>query len=262
MIVIGEKLNSSIPSAFEAMKNGDEAIISLIKAQEEAGANYLDINTALFEDDELDMMKKVLRLVLDNSDCGIVLDSPNPDILAEAAKGCEGRDLILNSVTTDERIDELTPVIAELGCGVVVLPINKVEGIPDTAEGRLAGAKAAIEKLTAAGISEDRIYIDAICETLATNDTNAKTSIETIRLIKSETGANTVCGLSNVSFGLPKRAFINSAFLSIALYCGLDAAIIDPCSKELKKARYSASAVSGADEYCMEYISFIREDYM
>lgn len=262
MIIIGEKINSSIPSAFEAMKSGNDAIIELIRTQREAGANYLDVNTAMFESGELDMMKKIIQLILVHSDCGIMADSPNPSVLAEAAKFCGGRDLILNSVTVDERIDELAPVAAELGCSIVVLPINKEDGIPDNALGRLEGAKLAISKLVAAGVPEDKIFIDAICETLATCDTNAKTTIDTIRLVKSETGAKTVCGLSNVSFGLPKRSFINSAFLSAALFCGLDSAIIDPCSRELRKSLYSAAVVAGLDEYCMEYIGFVRGEYL
>lgn len=261
MIIIGEKLNSSIPSALEAMKSGDEAVIALIRAQESAGAAYLDINTAMFESRETEVMERVVKLVLENSECGIVLDSPDPEVLKRVSKLCAGRELILNSVTSDERIDELAPVAAELGCGVIALPMS-VDGIPDTAEGRLECAKTAIAKLTAAGVAEENIYIDAICETLATLDTNAKTSLDTIRLVKENTGAKTTCGLSNVSFGLPKRAFINAAFVSAAIFCGLDSAIVDPTSKELKRAVFAASAVAGQDEYCMEYIGFIRGEYM
>ncbi len=261
MIIIGEKLNSSIPSSFEAMKSGDDAILALIKKQEAAGADYIDINTALFEEKELEMMNKIAKLVCENTSLGVVLDSPNAQVLVEAIKSCTADRIIVNSVTTDERIDELTPVIAEKGCGVVVLPIDTENGIPDTAEGRLLNAKKAIEKLTGAGIGEDLIYVDSICETLATCDTNATVSLKTIELIKKETKANTVCGLSNISFGLPKRQFINSSFLSIAMYLGLDAAIIDASSPELTKARFSAGAVCGRDEYCMEYISFIRNTF-
>lgn len=257
MILIGEKLNSSIPSTLRAMKESDEEIISLIKAQEAAGAAYLDINTAMFEADELPMMEKIVKLALSNSSCGIVLDSPDPKVIEEAAKLCAGRELILNSVTSDERIDELAPAAAKLGCGVIVLPMD-TDGIPETAEGRLECAKKAIAKLTAAGVDEENIYVDAICETLATLDTNAKTSLETIRLVKENTNAKTTCGLSNVSFGLPKRAFVNAAFVSIAIYNGLDSAIADAMNEELRRAIHSANAVSGLDEYCMEYIGFIR----
>ncbi len=257
MILIGEKLNSSIPSTFKAMKEGDDAIISLIKAQESMGATYLDINTAMFEDEELEVMKRVVKLALENSSCGIVLDSPDPSVISEASELCSGRELILNSVTVDERIDELAPIAAKLGCGVIVLPMNS-DGIPESAEERLECAKAAIEKLTVAGVDEESIYVDAICETLATLDTNAKTALETIRLVKENTKAKTTCGLSNVSFGLPKRAFINAAFVSIAVYNGLDSAIADPMSEELRRAIFASSAVSGLDEYCMEYIGFIR----
>lgn len=257
MIIIGEKLNSSIPSTLKAMKESDEAIIALIKAQEAAGAKFLDINTAMFEADELSVMEKIVKLAIENSECGIVLDSPDPEVIKAASRLCSGRELILNSVTSDERIDELAPLAGELGCGVIVLPMN-VDGIPETAEGRLECAKAAIEKLKAAGVDEENIYVDAICETLATLDTNAKTSLDTIRLIKENTNAKTTCGLSNVSFGLPKRSFINAAFASIAIWNGLDSAIADAANEDLRRAIYSAEAVSGKDEYCMEYIGFIR----
>ncbi len=263
MLIIGEKINSSIPSAFKAMQEGDEAILKLIRAQADAGAKYLDVNTALFEDDELSVMKRVIALIRDNSDCGVMLDSPNPAVLTAALEDCAGfeeRGIILNSVTTDERIDELIPAIVKYGCGVVVLPIDTVNGIPDTAEGRLANAKTAIQKLTAAGVPEENIYVDAICETLATGDLNARITLDTLRLVKAETGAKTTCGLSNVSFGLPKRAFIGGAFLSCAMFAGLDSAIVDPTSKELRKSLFSTNALLGNDEYCMEYITYIREE--
>lgn len=260
MIIIGEKLNSSIPSANEAMNSGDEAVTALIKKQADAGADFIDINTALCTD-ETEMMKKMISLVRMNCECGIMVDSPDHRVLSDAAKLCGGRELIINSVTCDERIDEIAPVAAELSCGIVVLPIDSIDGIPSDADRRLANSCRAVEKLIAAGVSESNIYIDAICETLATGDTNARTCLETISLIKRNTGAKTVCGLSNISFGLPKRAFINSAFLSMAVFCGLDAAIIDPCSTELKKALFASEAVNGNDEFCMEYIGFIRNEY-
>ena len=261
MIIIGEKLNSSIPSALEAMKNSEDEIVRLIKLQSDAGADYLDINTALMTDAEYETMERIAKLVLSESECGIMLDSPSPDVLTRAAKLCGDRKLILNSVTSDERIDEIAPVAAELGCGIVVMPMSVDEGIPTSAEGRLACAMKAIEKLTAAGVSEENVYVDAICETLATGDTNALTALDTIKLVKEKTGAKTTCGLSNVSFGLPKRAFINAAFMSMAILCGLDSAIIDPTSKELRKALHSAEAVAGKDEYCMNYLEYVRGEF-
>lgn len=261
MIIIGEKLNSSIPSAFATMQESDEAIVNLIKRQSDAGARYLDINTAMFEAKEAEMMKKVASLVLANSECGLMLDSPNPEVLCEVIAEFSGADIILNSVTADERIDELAPVAAKYGCGIVVLPMDQ-SGIPETAEGRLECAKSAIAKLTAAGVKEENIYVDAICETLATCDTNAKVSLDVIAKIKANTNAKTTCGLSNVSFGLPKRGVLNGAFLAIALYNGLDSAIIDPTSAEIRKSLFAGEAISARDEYCMEYINFAREELM
>ena len=262
MILIGEKLNSSIPSTLEAMKKGEDALLPIITSQAEAGAAYLDINTALLGEEELPMMKKIISLVIAHSDCGLVLDSPNPSVLSEAVKACEDRPVILNSVTVDERIEEVIPTLAEKHCGVILLPIDRKNGIPATAEKRLENAEKAIARLKNAGVPEEKIWVDVIVETLATADDKAKIALDTVALIKSHTKAKSVCGLSNLSFGLPKRAFLNASFLSIANYLGLDAAIADPTSPELRKAFYASSVVCGEDEYCMNYIGFIRKEYL
>lgn len=259
MIIIGEKLNSSIPKTLEALNSKDEAyIVDLIKSQEECGADYLDINTAVCEN-EVENLKWVIGLVLSNCKCGIMLDSPSSSTIKEVIGLCNGRKVIINSITVDERIDELMPVIKETGGGVVGLPISK-EGMPNTAQKRVENATKLIQKLTDFGIDEKNIYIDALAETLATESENCMIAIDTIAgLSKLYPNVNTTCGLSNVSFGLPKRLLINSAFLAMAIASGLSSAIMDITSLGMRNMLYASLAVAGHDEYCMDYITHIRE---
>lgn len=259
MIIIGEKLNSSIPKTLEAFnQNDEEYIISLIKSQESCGADYLDINTAVCEN-EVEKLRYVTGLVLKHSKCGIMLDSPSPQVIKEAIGLCEGRKVIINSVTVTERIDELLPVIKETGAGVVGLPIDE-DGIPSTVERRVENAKKLIQKITGYGISESNIYIDVLAETLATDSENAITAIRTIgEIAKLYPNVNTTCGLSNVSFGLPKRMLINSAFLAMAIANGLTSAILDITSLGMRNMLFASLALVGQDEYCMDFITHIRE---
>lgn len=261
MIIIGEKLNSSIPKTLEALKVRDEAsIIKMINKQERCGADYLDINTAICGAEELNQLLWLIELVLSNSNCGIMLDSPSPDVIAHALQKVEGRNVIINSVTLTERIDELLPVIRQSGCGVVGLPIDE-DGIPNSADKRFYNAQRLLERLGEEGIPSDRIYIDTLAEALAVGSENAKITLDTTRKIRqAQPKVHLTCGLSNISFGLPKRNNINTAFLAMAIYCGLDSAILDITTPAMRTMLASALAVNGEDEYCMEYISYIREE--
>lgn len=260
MIIIGEKLNSSIPRTLEALKSHDETtLINMIKNQERCGADYLDINTAICGAEELNQLLWLIELVISNSNCGIMLDSPSPNVIVQAMKKTEARKLIINSVTLTDRIDELLPVIRQSGCGVVALPIDG-NGIPVSSEERLDNAKRLMERFGKEGIAPEKIYIDALAEALAVGTDNAKTALETIQKARCAfPKVHLTCGLSNISFGLPKRNNINTAFLAMAVYCGLDSAILDITAPAMRTMLSSALAVNGEDEYCMEYISYIRD---
>lgn len=260
MIIIGEKLNSSIPRTLSALDNDNEQeLITLIQKQEQAGADYLDVNTALCRGGELEKLQWVVSLICENSSCGIALDSPSPAVIATVSKTISGRSLMLNSVTLAERIDELGPLAAELGCAIVGLPIDSA-AMPATPEKRVENAEKLVEKLTGYGVSPDKIFIDILAETISVNSGNGRTALETIlHMKKALPSVKTTCGLSNISFGLPNRIEINCAFLSAALYAGLDSAILDPSSPRIRAALAAANALSGNDEYCMDYITAMRE---
>lgn len=259
MIILGEKLNSSIPKMFELMKaKNTEEIKRIAKEQEEAGANFLDINTAIFQTEEYEMMEYVLGIVLENTECGIMLDSPSPAVIEKAIKLVSGRDIIINSITLQDRINELLPVVKNYNSGVVCLPIDE-DGIPKTLERRIENSLKLIKILTEAGIPKDKIYIDVLAEALAVESEAAKLAIDTIAALKkAEPEVHTTCGVSNISFGLPKRANINATFLSAAIYAGLDSGIVDITNEQIQSTIYVAEMVAGLDEYCMEYLGYFR----
>lgn len=260
MLIISEKLNSSIPSVLEAFQTKNDAyLIDLMKAQECGGATYIDINTALLGENELETMCYAIRLVKEHSNLNIMIDSPNVPVILDALKEAEGRKVIINSVTLTDRIDELLPVLQQNpALGVVGLPIGE-EGIPKSSQERVTVAGKLIKKLTDSGITEDRIYLDVLVEALAVGDENGKAVLETIRLMKEKyPNVKTTGGFSNISFGLPKRMILNTAFLAMAMCLGLDSAIMDPAPDAMRKSYRAINALLGNDEYCMDYIDEIR----
>ncbi len=259
MLIIGEKLNSSIPKTLAALKARDERYLtSLIRTQEEAGAHFLDVNTAICGDEELSQMLWLISLIKEHSSCGVMLDSPSPRVIEEAILTLPERPVIINSVTLAERINELLPVIKETGAGVVALPIDS-DGIPSGVEKRVENAGKLIEKITGFGIDRDKIFIDVLVETIAVGSENALCALgTTLRLKSAYPQVNTICGLSNVSFGLPKRVNLNATFLCSAVMAGMDAAIFDITSPLMRDALFSANAIAGRDEYCLDYINHIR----
>lgn len=258
MIIIGEKLNSSIPSIQTAMETRNkEEILKVIKEQAENGADFLDVNTALLSNEE-DAMKWIIEMIMKNTDVGIMLDSPNPKVVQACIKDIKDRKVIINSVTLVDR-QEYIDIALEYNAGIVALPIDS--RMPDTLEKRYENTDRLIELLTSRGIKKDSIYVDILVESLAVNPGSSDESINTLNYVKEKySGIKTTCGLSNISFGLPKRALVNCAFLTIAVANGLDSAIMNNTSRMLMDTLHAALAVSGQDEYCLEYIQYVRNN--
>ena len=260
MILIGEKLNSSIPKTMEAFQAKDEAaVIELIRRQADAGADYLDINTSICGTDELDRMLWVIDLVRRNCGCGIMIDTTDTQVMGRAAQQAKGCQLILNSTTITDRFEEVTSLAKQCEAGVVALPIDDL-GMPQGLEEKCAKIDCLVAKLRAAGIADGQIYVDVLIETLATDGESAKVAIGAIsHVVRNYPEVKTTCGLSNVSFGLPRRSLINSAFFAAAQFAGLSSAILDPASPSMRDMLAAAKVVAGQDDYCMDYITYIRE---
>lgn len=259
-IIIGEKLNSSIKSTYEAMISFDEdKLIEIIKSQE--SADYLDLNTAMC-DDELGVMIKIIDLIIDNTDCGISIDSPNADIISKAADyiNSKKRKFILNSVTMTERIDKLIPAAVKYDCKIIAMPIQAF-GISADINERIANTEILLNKFHSHGIGNDKIIIDAVAESLIANHCSADITVKTVRRLKEiYPDIKIICGISNISYGLPGRPYINAAFLSSLILNGLDCAIIDITASENKTAIQISNMFNGDDEYLIDYITYIKRE--
>ncbi|MCL6430649.1 MAG: methyltetrahydrofolate cobalamin methyltransferase [Anaerolineae bacterium] len=261
MLIVGEKLNSSIKRVAEAIEARDAATIQdLARRQVEAGADYLDVNAAARVAEELDDLTWLIETVRAVTDAPLCVDSPNPKALAkglELAKGA-GRPMV-NSITGEpERLHGVLPLVAEHRCPVVALTSDET-GIPSTVEDRLRIARKIMAEADRYGVPHEDIYFDPLVLPLSTDVRNAVIFMEALAAIKAEfPGVKTISGLSNVSYGLPKRKLVNRAFLLMSLHAGMDAAIMDPLDMDLMALLRAGELVLGQDEYCMRYLKAYR----
>ena len=260
MILIGEKLNSSIPKTLDAFQKRDEAaVIELILQQQAGGAAFLDVNAAICGNAECDVLLWVIGLIRTHSTCGIMIDTTNPTVMERALEAAGDCAVILNSATIDDRFDAVTALAKRSGAALVALPIDQ-DGMPHSAAEKCEKIDRLVAKLRHAGVADQAIYIDILVETLATDAQSGQNALAAIRhLAENYPTLKSTCGLSNLSFGLPRRALINNAFLATAVCTGLSSAIADPCSPSLRDTLAAANALAGLDDYCMQYITHIRQ---
>jgi 5-methyltetrahydrofolate--homocysteine methyltransferase len=260
MIIIGEKLNGSIPSVAKAIAERDEARIrSLAKMQTETGANYLDVCASVQEAQEVEALKWMLDVVQDASDVPICLDSPSPSTLVKALPFCKKAGIV-NSVSGEgSKIDTIFPVIADTEWGCIALLCDD-KGIPDSVERRMEVFADIMTKAKEYGIGPSRLYIDPLVVTLSTNETALTVFAECCRTIKAQYPAiHLTSGLSNISFGLPARKLINQAFMVLAMNAGMDSAIVDPTNRDMLGLIFATDTLLENDEFCLEFIGAYRE---
>ena len=260
MIVIGEKLNTSIKNVRIAVQQGDDAALQDIAlAQSNAGADYIDVNCGTFVEDEPDRLKWMVDSVQQCTDKPLCIDSPNPRALEAALRAHRNGKPIINSITAQkERYKEILPLVINYKSSVIALCMDD-KGIPDTLDGRVSIAEKLVNNLIKEGLPCRDIFIDPMIQPMATNQSGGLMALKTISTIKQALpDVNTVCGISNISFGLPARALINEAFLVLAIEAGLDAAILDPLDHDLIPLIYAAELICREDEYCLGYLESIR----
>lgn len=261
MIIIGEKINSSLKAIRPAMENYDAAAIQdLAKRQYEAGATFIDINAGMFIKDEPERVEWLVNTVQEVIDAPLAIDSPNPLALEKGLKANKNGKPLINSITDEkERFNAVMPMITKYNTGIVALCMDDT-GMPETIDERVTIAERLIEKMTKEGVKLDDIYIDPMVRPIGTGSHYGTVAIETIRKVKQEfPEAHIACGLSNISFGIPARKLINQTFLIVAMSAGMDGAILDPLDKKLMSFIYATEALMGQDEYCMNYLTKFRE---
>jgi cobalamin-dependent methionine synthase I len=261
MIIIGEKINSTLKAVRPAIENYDAAVIQdLAKKQYEAGATYIDLNAGMFYGDEPERLEWLVNTVQEVIDAPLAIDSPNPLALDKALKANKNGKPIINSITDEkERYDSVLPLVLKYNTGIVALCMDDT-GMPETVEDRVKIAERLIGKLTKEGVKLDDIHIDPMVRPIGTGSHYGMVAIETIRKVKTEfPEVHITCGLSNISFGIPARKIMNQAFLIAAMAAGMDGAILDPLDKKLMTFLYAGEALVGRDEFCMNYLTKYRE---
>ncbi len=261
MIIIGEKLNSSIPSTLEAMSAKDEVFVKELAArQAAAGAHYLDINTGMCEDEGEALIWAVKLAQEAAPDCGIMADSANPSALSALFDTVEMKKVVINSVTLEDyRLEGVLPLVKKFGTGIVAMPIDG-EGMPQTAQRRVENADRLIGILREEGVKDQDIYVDVVVEAAATGWDVPQKVLEAIRTLRGKyPQIHILGGLSNISFGLPKRGTINQSFLACAMTQGMDAPIMDVTNQAMKMHLCATEMLLGQDEYCMNYLGAFRE---
>jgi len=259
MLIIGERINSSRKPIAEAISSRNVFLIqNEAKAQAAAGAHYVDVNAGTFVGKEAKHLRWVIEVVQEATDLPLCIDSPDPAVI-KAMIPLIKKTPMINSITLEpSRLEGILPLVVEKKAKVIGL-CQSGDFIADTAEAKVNMAGQLIEKVMAASIPLDDLYIDPLVYPLATNDRSALATLNAIEQIMTKfPGVHTTCGLTNVSYGLPGRKLVNRTFLVAAITRGLDSAILDPTDKELFGALKAALMVVGKDEFCMEYITAFR----
>ena len=257
-VLIGERINPTGKKKMaEALRKGDlEIICQEALAQVEAGADIIDINISATGVDDVAMLPRVVQAVTETIDVPLCLDSPNPEALAAALKGYEGKPLI-NSVTGEEHsLEQVLPLVKEYGAAVIGLPQDD-KGIPADAEQRVVIAHKIIERAETMGIPREDIIIDCLTLAVGADSQSGLVTLETIHRVKTELGVNVTLGASNISFGLPDRSLLNNAYVAIAIAAGVNCLIADVA--QVRPMVLAADFLLNHDEYAQRYIQAYRQ---
>jgi 5-methyltetrahydrofolate--homocysteine methyltransferase len=257
-VLIGERINPTGKEKLtEALKAGDMEIVRKeALAQVQAGADMLDVNVGAFGIDEVSLLPKAVKAVMETVDVPLCLDSSNPDAMEAALKVYEGKALV-NSVTCEgQSLKRILPLVKEHGAAVIGM-VQDEDGIPKDAERRIRIAHKIVEKVEAAGISREDLVIDCLAFAVGAEPSSGVAVMEAIWRIKAELGVNMTLGGSNVSYGLPDRRLINDAFVAMAVAAGVTCPIVDVA--RVRSIVLAADLVLGRDRRGRRYIEAYRQ---
>jgi len=261
MLVIGENINASNKSVAEAITSGNVNFLKdLAKAQADAGADFIDVNSGTASQDGVATMEWLMGLVQQATDKPLVIDSDNPDIIEAALQKYDGEKVMINSVTAEkERLVPVGSLAAERQASLVALAMGD-QGIPNNVEDRLIACDSIMTYLTGLGMKEEQIFFDPLVLPISVDPNQGLVTLKTIEQIKSRfPGAKTVMGLSNISYGLPQRNMVNRGFMLMAAYAGLDAAILNPLDAKMMAIIKVADMLIGKDPSCRRFIRAHRQ---
>ncbi len=259
MLIVGELINASRKAVREIIAAQDvEAIVKLARDQKEKGAHFIDVNAGVFVGQEAELLKWLVAAVQSAVDAPCCIDSPDPKAI-EAALAAHRGTAMINSISLEkDRYETLLPVVAGSKSKVVALCMSD-EGMPESADQRLAIADRLVNGLVKNGIALEDIYVDPLVQPVSTNNVFGFEFLQAVeRIAQTFKGVHTMCGLSNISFGLPERKLINQAFMVMAIAKGLDGAIVNPLDARMMGCIVTAEMLMGRDPYCMNYLKAYR----
>lgn len=258
-VIIGERINpTGRKKVLAALQEGNFDIIREdAVTQVEAGADILDVNAGVPGVDEVALLQKMLRMVMEVTDVPLCIDTADPEALAAALSIYEGKALV-NSVNGEERsMNSVLPLVQEHGAAVIGLCMDD-DGIPETAEARLAVADKIIERAGKLGIEPQNVIIDPLALTMGADSSAGRVALDTIEMVVEKFGVNVTMGASNISFGMPDRKYINATFIAMAIHAGLTCPITNPLVTEIQTAVLAADLSMGRDDYGMNWIKAYR----
>lgn len=254
--IIGERINPTGKKRFkQALKEHDlDYILREAITQQDSGAHILDVNVGLPDIDEPALMEEIVQELQSVVNLPLQIDTVDTEAMERALRVYNGKAMVNSVSGKQESMDSVFPLIRKYGGVVIGLTLDE-EGIPADADGRIRIAEKIINEAEKYGIRKKDIVIDALAMTISSEPEGAKVTLETLRRLRDEVKVNTVLGVSNISFGLPSRPIINSAFYTMAMMNGLSAGIINPASEDMMKAWYAYHALMDLDSNCERYIS-------
>ena len=259
MLIVGEKINTSRKRIAEAVEKRDASFIGKVaQSQAQAGAHYIDVNAGIFVGREADYLKWLVTTVQDAVEGPCCIDSPDPQAI-EAALAVHRGTAMINSISLEkERYDRILRLVAGTDLKVVALCMSDA-GMPETTRDRVEIAEKLVNGLTQKNVPIDNIYIDPLVQPISTRDDFGTEFLNAVETIMTEfKGVHTICGLSNISYGLPVRTFMNQTFAIMAVTRGLDGLIINPLDKRMMANLIAAETLAGKDVFCGNYLQAYR----
>ncbi len=255
-VIIGERINPTGKRKFkEALRNKDiDYILNEAFTQRDNGADILDVNVGLPEINECEMMETAVGAISSAVTLPLQIDSSNPEAIERTLRKYNGKPMINSVNGKKESLDSILPIVKKYGGVLVGLCLDE-DGIPKTAEGRVEIAKKIAAEAEKYGIKKKNLVMDALTLTISAQQEESAQTIKALNIIKNKLGIKTVLGVSNISFGLPRREIINGTFFALALHNGLDACIINPSSEAMMNTYRAYCALSCIDTDCTDYIS-------
>lgn len=259
MIIVGERLNSSRRPVLHALEQKDEKhLVDQALRQEKAGASYIDLNTAALLDKEVETLQWVIPLLQKELSIPLSIDTPNPEAMKEGLKYHKGQALMNSLSGESKKIKALLPLIKEFRPRVVVLCLDD-NGLPKSSDQEISIADKMLTLLDKQGLNYEDIFLDPLVHPIGVDKKAAKLFLESLKKIKKNfPQAKTIAGISNVSFGLPRRKLLNRVLLVLALQKGLDAAILDPLDREILAVLSAAEVLLERDPGLKSYLASVR----